>query len=159
MFLLEPVCCKKQQKKSSWPVTGLHNSGLLKDLNDSKLIVYESKWFPWSYRINFIPFRIFRGPLFHKSVTALVFSCWLIFHELEFIQTNMQITVGFTKLIPLESPYFLDKDGIYLWNSIEIQAPVRRFSAYAVFWDNRLSRKLCKWTSDVVLNGQMRVSK
>ena len=27
---------------------------------------YESKWFPWSSRINFIPFRIFRGPLFHK---------------------------------------------------------------------------------------------
>ena len=44
--------------------------GDLKDLNDSKLIVNESKWFPWSSRINSIPFRIFRGPLFHKPVTG-----------------------------------------------------------------------------------------
>ena len=66
---LEPVCCKKQQK-NSWPVTGLRNRGPLKDLNDSKLIVYESKGFPWSSGINFIPFRIFRGPLFHKPVTG-----------------------------------------------------------------------------------------
>ena len=29
-----------------------------------------SKWFPWSSRNNFIPFRIFRGPLFHKPVTG-----------------------------------------------------------------------------------------
>ena len=39
---LELVCCKKQQKKflaSYW----LRNRGPLKDLNDSKLIVYESK--------------------------------------------------------------------------------------------------------------------
>ena len=39
LSLLEPVCCKKQQKK----VPGLWKRGLLKDLNDSKLIVYESK--------------------------------------------------------------------------------------------------------------------
>ena len=69
LFVLEPVCCKKQQKKS-WPVTGLWIRGPLKDLNDYKLIVYESKWFPWSFRINFIPFRIFTGPLFHKPVTG-----------------------------------------------------------------------------------------
>ena len=62
--------CKKQQKKDFWPVTGLRNRGTLKNLNDSKLIVYESKWFPWPSRINFIPFRIFRGPLFHKPVTG-----------------------------------------------------------------------------------------
>ena len=61
---------KETAKKSSWPVTGLWNRGTLKDLNDSKLIVNESKWFPWSSRINLIPFRIFRGPLFHKPVTA-----------------------------------------------------------------------------------------
>ena len=66
--ILEPVCCKKQQKKSSWPVTGLQNRGPLKDLNDSKLIVQGQC--PWSSRINFIPFRIFRGPLFHKPVTG-----------------------------------------------------------------------------------------
>ena len=71
---LEPVCCKKQQK-SSWPVIGLRNREPSKDLNDSKLFVYDSKWFTWSSRINFISFRIFRGPLFHKP---------LIGHELFF---------------------------------------------------------------------------
>ena len=60
----------KEQQKSSWPVAGLQNRGPLKDLNDFRLIVCESKWFPWSSRINFIPFRIFRGPLFHKPVTG-----------------------------------------------------------------------------------------
>ena len=39
---LEPVCCKKQ-KKGSWPITGLQNRGPLKDLDNSKLIEYESK--------------------------------------------------------------------------------------------------------------------
>ena len=34
------------------------------------LYIYESKSFIWSSRINFIPFRIFRGPLFHKPVTS-----------------------------------------------------------------------------------------
>ena len=43
--LLEPVSCKKQQK-NSWPVTGLQNKEPLKNLNDFKLIVYESKWIP-----------------------------------------------------------------------------------------------------------------
>ena len=33
----------KNSKESSCPVTGLQNGGPLKDLNDSKLIVYESK--------------------------------------------------------------------------------------------------------------------
>ena len=42
-FCLEPICCKKQQQKSSWPVTSLKNTGPLKGLNDSKLIVYDSK--------------------------------------------------------------------------------------------------------------------
>ena len=69
---LELVCCKKQTAKNSLRrVTGLRNRGTMKDLNDSKLIVYETKWFPWSSRINFIPFRIFRGPLFCKLVTSL----------------------------------------------------------------------------------------
>ena len=35
MVILEPFCCKKQQK-SSWPVIGLQNRGPLKDLNESK---------------------------------------------------------------------------------------------------------------------------
>ena len=32
--------------------------------------MYESKWFPWSSRINSISFRIFRGILFHKPLTS-----------------------------------------------------------------------------------------
>ena len=73
--ILEPVCCKKQQKKGSWPVTGLHNRGPLKDLNDSKLIVYESRSFPWLSRINFIPFRIFRFPILQTSNWSGTFFC------------------------------------------------------------------------------------
>ena len=45
----------------------MRNRGPLKDLDDSKLIVYESKWFPWSSRINFI---LFRGPIFHKPLSC-----------------------------------------------------------------------------------------
>ena len=37
----------------------------LGDLNDSKLITNESKWFPWSSRTNLVP-------LFHKLVTGQV---------------------------------------------------------------------------------------
>ena len=41
-FKLEPGCCEKQQKKLL-TFTSLRNRGPLKELNDSKLIVYESK--------------------------------------------------------------------------------------------------------------------
>ena len=41
-FVLEPDCCKKQQKI----VTGLWRRGRLKDLKDSKLILNKSKLFP-----------------------------------------------------------------------------------------------------------------
>ena len=44
--------------------------GHLKDLKDSKLILNESKLFPWSSRICLVPFRTFRGPLFPKPVTG-----------------------------------------------------------------------------------------
>ena len=67
---LEPVCCKKWPKSSSWPVTGLRNKGPLKDSMDFKLILNESKLFPWSSRISLVPFRTFRGPLFPKPVTG-----------------------------------------------------------------------------------------
>ena len=55
-------------KRSSWPVTVLCSRGLLKDLKDSKLILNESKLFPWSSRISLIPFWTFKGPLFPKAV-------------------------------------------------------------------------------------------
>ena len=57
-------------KKSSWPVNGLRSRGPLKDLKDSKLILHESKLFPWSARVSLAPFKTFRGPLFPKSVTG-----------------------------------------------------------------------------------------
>ena len=56
-------------KKSSWPVTGLWSRGPLKNLKDSKLILNESKIFPWSSRISLVPLRTFKGPLFQKPVT------------------------------------------------------------------------------------------
>ena len=49
---------------------GLGSRGLLKDLKDSKLILNESKLFPWSSRISLVPFKTFRGPLFHIAVTG-----------------------------------------------------------------------------------------
>ena len=70
----------RNSKKSSWPVSSLRNRESLKDLNDSKLIVYESKWFPWSSRTNLIPFRNFRGPLFHKAVTSSSHILWKRVH-------------------------------------------------------------------------------
>ena len=51
------LICLRNGKKSSLPVPGMRNRGPLKDLNDSKLI-------------NFIPFKILNGPLFHKLVTS-----------------------------------------------------------------------------------------
>ena len=42
----------------------------MKDLKDSKLILNESKLFPWSSKISLVPFRTFRGPLFPKKVTG-----------------------------------------------------------------------------------------
>ena len=43
IYELETVCYKKQEKKiPDLLVTGLRNRGPLKDLNDFKLIVYES---------------------------------------------------------------------------------------------------------------------
>ena len=38
-MLLEAICCKEQQKKSSLPVTGLWNLGPLKIMNGVKLIL------------------------------------------------------------------------------------------------------------------------
>ena len=64
-YILEPVCCKKQQKKCS-PVTDLRNRRPLKDLNDFKLIPSPSDSSDHPGSIS----SIFRGPLFHKPVTG-----------------------------------------------------------------------------------------
>ena len=48
----------------------MRSRGPLKDLKDSKLILNESKLFPWSSRISLVPFRTFRRPLFPKPVTG-----------------------------------------------------------------------------------------
>lgn len=42
---LEPVYYTEFLKKSTWPVTYLQNIGPLKVLNDTKLIINESKWY------------------------------------------------------------------------------------------------------------------
>ena len=67
---LEPVCCKKRQKKVPDQLLVWGVGGPLKDLKDSRLILNESKLFPWSSRISLVPFRTFRGPLFPKPVTG-----------------------------------------------------------------------------------------
>ncbi len=72
--LLEPATARagllqETAKNSSWTVTGYRSRGHLKDLKDSKLIIDESKLFPWSSRISSVPFRTFRGSLFPKPVT------------------------------------------------------------------------------------------
>ena len=71
----------------------MQNIDPLKDLNDYKLIVYESKLFPRSSRINFIPFRIFRGPIFHimyvtgqELFIAVSYSKPALMHVLESIK-------------------------------------------------------------------------
>ena len=40
---LEPVCCKKQQKKSSWPVTGLGTSDRPELFQNKSLIITKLK--------------------------------------------------------------------------------------------------------------------
>ena len=67
--VLEPVCFKKWQKIVP-DLTALRSRGPLKDLKDSKLILNESKLFPWSSRISLVPLRIFWGPLFPKPVSC-----------------------------------------------------------------------------------------
>ena len=64
---VEPVCCKKQQKSS--------DQLLVCRIGDH----WRTWMIPnWSSRINFIPFRIFRGPLLHKPVTGQqLFCCFL----------------------------------------------------------------------------------
>ena len=77
--MLEPVCCKKQQKKSSWPVTGLWNRRPLKILNGKKLILDAQGNHLDSYTISLESFRSFRDLLFCKPVTSqeLFFCCFL----------------------------------------------------------------------------------
>ena len=61
-LLLEPVCFKKQQKKS------LLNMGPLKILNGIKLTLNDQGNHLDSYTMSLESFRSFRGPLFHKPV-------------------------------------------------------------------------------------------
>ena len=69
-YILETICCKKQQKKSRWTVTGLWNRGPLKILNGIKLIPDDQRNHLDSYTISLKSFRSFRVPLFNKPVTA-----------------------------------------------------------------------------------------
>ena len=66
MYVLEPVCCKKQQKSPNQE-TGLGNRGHLKVLNDIKLILNEHESPPHNFRINLVSFKASRGPLFSQT--------------------------------------------------------------------------------------------
>ena len=109
-------------KKSSWPVTGLQNRGPLMDPNDSKLIAYESKWFPWSSRINFIPFRIFRGPLFHKPVTG---------QELFFAVSYSKPALD--NFDPSLQEYESVSSDLFHWNPIDLEEMRIRTEKYYIF--------------------------
>ena len=52
------------------PVICYLNSGPLKVLNDSAMILKESEWPSLSFKTNFETFRTFRGPLFAKKITG-----------------------------------------------------------------------------------------
>ena len=58
-------CLYQVAQKSTWP----EHRGPQMVLDDSKLIINESKW---SSRIDFVSFRTFRGPIFCRTVTSLV---------------------------------------------------------------------------------------
>ena len=62
---LEPVCCKKQQKK--FLTGGIR--GPLKILNGIKLILDDQENHLDSYTISLESFWSFRGPLFRKPVS------------------------------------------------------------------------------------------
>ena len=74
MYVLEPVCCKKQQKSPNQE-TGLGNRGHLKVLNDIKLILNEHESPPHNFRFNLVSFKASRGPLFQKPS----FLVWTFF--------------------------------------------------------------------------------
>ena len=65
-FQLELPCCGKESPSQD---TGLGNRGLLKALNDTKLILNDEKGHSCSYRTNSVSFRTFRRPLFPKPVS------------------------------------------------------------------------------------------
>ena len=65
--MLEPVCCKKRQKISSWPATGLGSKVPLKVLNDTKLILDDHGNNLDSFRINLESFRFFKVPYSTKQ--------------------------------------------------------------------------------------------
>ena len=85
-------------KNSSWPVTGLWSRGPLKDLKDSKLILNESKLFPWSSRISLVPFRIFRGTLFSKPITGQELFFAVSYSKPALVKYIMKIWIQYSDL-------------------------------------------------------------
>ena len=69
-----PVCFKKQHfKKQQKKIPGQLLVCKIGDLWRTSMIpnwLYMSPIFPWSSRINLVPFRIFRSSLFYKPVTG-----------------------------------------------------------------------------------------
>ena len=113
VLVLEPVSCKKRQKivpdinnitlflTSYVLVQTLMSRGPLKDLKDSKLILNESKLFPWSSRISLVPFRTFRGPLFPKPVTGQELFCRFL-QQTSSSRWDLRVSpIGWTKYIKI----------------------------------------------------------
>ena len=57
-------------QKSALPDSSLWNRWPLQALNDTKLIINESKWDSWQLGINFTSYRTFKVPLYHKQETG-----------------------------------------------------------------------------------------
>ena len=91
---LEPVFCKKQQKKfltSYWFVEQLYR-GPLKILNGIRLIQDVQGIHLDSYTISLESFRSFRGPLFLKPVTGQEF--FLLFLTANRLQVHLGNQIG-----------------------------------------------------------------
>ena len=88
---LELFWCKKRQKSPGQEDLG--NMGLLKVLNNTKLILNDSRGHSCSFRTKLVLFRTFRRPLFPKPVscpglflpflTALLLYCLLGIYNFE----------------------------------------------------------------------------
>ena len=91
--MLEPVCCKKRQKKFQ-PKTGLGNMGPLIALNYTKLILNDKRGHSCSFITNVVSFRTFRWSLFPKLVS------WLgLFFAVSYSKPALEVGENLSKLL------------------------------------------------------------
>ena len=89
----------RNEKKKSWPITGLGTRRPLKILNGTKLILDDHMNHLDSFRIYFESFRSFRGTLFPK--TGQDFFFYLLgmtsrFYLLNSLKTGQKLTTSFS---------------------------------------------------------------